>query len=322
MLQACQKKGKNDVSCVQFDTIRKIRTAYATIYESSAGAGLATATFKRAHGNTFLVNQGSTEICFFCKFMIGLEKMTGRLVIQNTGTSLKLLLAMLEEMENEYITEGLETGRKQELIICGSAFVVLFLAALRGGEVLLGEASELAGQINEGKHHLNHPHVLFPMMAKLKGETGEQNLIFCLANLSNSGIPNRKWLERLAHLLRIEGKHKEAGPAFCNQDGFVISSIFLNKELHWRLSTLQTSRPDLITSDVVVMKAYNVYRSFRHGATTRPREAKVPKDVIEVNYHWKKVERKSGGMPRLTMADLYTDIRETLTTKLCLSKSL
>ena len=177
--------------------------------------------------------------------------------------------------------------------------------------------------IMEGKHHVNHPHVLFPMMGRFKGETGERNLIFCLTNMSNSGIPNRKWLERLARLLRMESRHKVAGPAFCDQDGFVISSSFLNKELHRNLSNLQGSRPeDLIPRDVVVTEAYNVYRSFRRGATTRARKAKVPKDVIELNNRWSKVERKSGGMPKMSMANLYTEIRQALATKLCFSKSL
>ena len=53
MLKASQKKGKNNSSYVQFDTVRKIRTAYATIYESSAVANRHTSTFKGAHGNTF-----------------------------------------------------------------------------------------------------------------------------------------------------------------------------------------------------------------------------------------------------------------------------
>ena len=68
-----------------------------------------------------------------------------------------------------------------------------------------------------------------------------------LANVSNSGIPNRRWLERLARLLKLEGRHKEAGPAFCNPEGFVLNSSALNKELHHVLSNLQMSRPDLIT---------------------------------------------------------------------------
>ena len=322
MLRASQKKGKNNANYVQFDTVRKIRTAYATLYESSAAAGRHTSTFKGAHGNTFAVNQGSTDTRLFRKFMVGLEKRMGRLVIQNVGISVELLLAMLDNMELEYGQEEVGSDRKRELIICGSAFVVLFSAALRGGEVLLGEASELVRRIMEGRHHANHPHVVFPMMGRFKGETGERNLIFCLANSSNSGIPNRRWLERLVRLLRAESRHKEAGPAFCDRDGFVISSSFLNKELHRNLSNLQASRPDLISHDIVITEAYNVYRSFRRGSTTRAREVKVPKDIIELNNRWSKVERKSGGMPKMSMADLYTEIRQALATKLRFSKSL
>ena len=159
-------------------------------------------------------------------------------------------------------------------------------------------------------------------MGHFKGETGEHNLIFCLASLSESGIPNRKWLERLARLLHTEGRHKEAGPVFCNCEGLVISSSILNKELHQVLSNLQSSRPDLIAQDIIAIKAYNVYRSFRHRATTRAREAKVPKDIIETNNHWSKIDRKSGRMPRMSMAELYTETRQALATKLCFSKSL
>ena len=143
MLRASQKKGKNDVHYVQFDTVRKIRIAYSTVYESSAVAGLHTSTFKEAHGNTFAVNQGDTDTRVFRKFMVGLEKRMGHLVVQNSGISVELLLAILVRMEIECRSEILVQGRKQELVVCGAAFVVLFSAALRGGEVLLGEASEL-----------------------------------------------------------------------------------------------------------------------------------------------------------------------------------
>ena len=195
--------------------------AYTTIYESSAVAGRRRSTFKGVHSNTIAVNQGSMDTRLFRKFMVGLEKRMGRLVIQNAGISVEVLLAMLEDMEVEYGQAATGNERKRELIICGSAFVVLFLAALQGGEVLLGEASEFVRQIMEGKHHANHPHVLFPMMGRFKGETGERNLVFCLANSSNSDILNRRWLERLVRLLRLESRHKEAGPAFCNREGFI-----------------------------------------------------------------------------------------------------
>ena len=72
----------------------------------------------------------------------------------------------------------------------------------------------------------------------------------------------------------------------------------------------------------MITEVYNVYRSFRCGATMRAREAKVPKDIIELNNWWSKVERKSGRMPKMSMVDLYTEIRQALATKLRFSKSL
>ena len=70
-----------------------------------------------------------------------------------------------------------------------------FCAALRGGELFLVEASELCRRIREGKSHLKHPFVIVPLMGRFKGENGERNLMFLLANRTKSGIEIRKWLE-------------------------------------------------------------------------------------------------------------------------------
>ena len=85
---------------------------------------------------------------------------------------------------------------------------------------------------------------------------------------------------------------------------------------------MQAERPDLISSDVNVDEIYSIHRSFRRGATTRVREAKVPKDVIELNSRWSRVQRNSGGMPRLPMTELYTEIKQALAIFLRFSEAL
>ena len=75
--------------------------------------------------------------------MVGLEKRMGRLVLQNSGLSVELLLALLTAMEVEYGSSTVDYACKRKLIMCRSAFVVLFSAALQGGEVVLGKALEL-----------------------------------------------------------------------------------------------------------------------------------------------------------------------------------
>jgi len=56
---------------------------------------------------------------------------------------------------------------------------MLFCAALRGGGLLLVEASELCRRIREGKSHPKHPFVVVPLMGRFKGENGERNLCSC-----------------------------------------------------------------------------------------------------------------------------------------------
>ena len=62
--------------------------------------------------------------------MVKLEKRMGRLVVQSSGLSVELLLALLMAMELEYGTAAASYFRKRKLFMYGSAFVVLFSAAL------------------------------------------------------------------------------------------------------------------------------------------------------------------------------------------------
>jgi len=64
-------------------------------------------------------------------------------VKQNRGISVELLSAILADYEDELSDVAISQVRQREVILAGSAFVILFTAALRGGEVFLLEASDL-----------------------------------------------------------------------------------------------------------------------------------------------------------------------------------
>lgn len=322
MLRGSQREGKNAKEYVQFDTIRKIRTGYSTVYENSAAGGALNSCFRGDQGKTFALTDAKTDTRLFRKFMQGLEKRMGRLVKQNSGIAVEVLLEILENYELELADRETSNARKRDVIISGAAFVIMFCAALRGGEVFLVEASELCRKINEGKSHASCPHVVLPLMGRFKGENGERNLMFLLATSTKSGIQIRRWIERLSNLLITENRHRRAGPAFCDELGYVYDRGRMNGELFQALKKVQTDRPDLISAGVEFEETHNIHRSFRRGATTRAREAKVPKDIVELNNRWKKVERKSGGMPNLSMQDLYTEMRQALATLTTFSESL
>ena len=70
----------------------------------------------------------------------------------------------------------------------------------------------------------------------------------------------------------------------------------------------------MVEAGVTVEGVYSIHRSFKRGSTTRAREAGVPKDAIESNNCWRKVVNKSGGMPRIPMLKLLTEIKQALAT--------
>ena len=154
--------------------------------------------------------------------MRGCEKRMGRLVYQDLGLSMDMLLLVLESWEKELSEARCGNVRRRNLVVAGAAFVVLFAGALRGGEVLLMEATELVKRRKDGERHSSHPHIVIPLMGRFKGKTGERNVLLALANETKSGLNVRVWVTRLIRLLIAERKHETIGPAICNADGFVM----------------------------------------------------------------------------------------------------
>ena len=253
--------------------------------------------------------------------MLGCEKRMGRVVLQELGFTVEVVIEMLAGWDRELASEEVSSSRKRDLVVVGGAFVVLVGGALRGGEVLLLEASELVKRSLDGKLHETHPHVVAPLMGRFKNETGERNMLLALASVTSSGIEIRKWLERLVILLRREGRDSKVGPAVCESDGYLMERWKINGILRESLSRIQRDT-DLIPNDIDVMTKYSLHRSARRGMYTRAQEANVPSFIIEANMRWSKVQQKSGSLPNLPMTELYLEISQILSTKLAFSAAL
>ena len=59
-------------------------------------------------------------------------------------------------------------------------------------------------------------------MGRFKGETGERNVMFAIANVSQSGFGFREAIEKVVDVLKKEGHHHSVGPAFCDARGKVM----------------------------------------------------------------------------------------------------
>ena len=164
--------------------------------------------------------------------MQGCEKQMGRLIKQDVGLSIEMLLELLQLYEEELCDAKVSRERKRTVIVSAGAFVMLFAGALRGGEVFMAEASEFVKRRDNGRSLTTNGHVVIPLMGRFKNETGERNLVIVLANVTDGGLQVRKWIDRLSALLLMEGKHESTGPAICDQDGYVLERWRLNGELH------------------------------------------------------------------------------------------
>lgn len=328
ILVQSQRPGKNSKSYTQYDSVRKIRSGFSNLFAASPvmNKGFSgtddTYKIKSSNGVRFDYLYGKTESQFFSWFMLGMKKRMGRLVNQDMGMSMDLLLAILKLYDLE-LEDDLDPDRVRTIIVCGAAFVILFAGALRGNEVLYVERSELikwrqTGRTNNG----DTAHVVVPLMGRFKAETGTRNFMMALANESASGLEIGRWVHLLSALLEMEGFSKSIGPAICNADGSLVTAQELNAELHDMLLEVQANRPELIASSIDVKFKYSINRSFRRGATTKARENGVSESTISINNRWRQVERSGGSIPNFKMFDLYTEISQTLDSRLRFSKSL
>ena len=228
MLKHSQGKGKNSSNYIQFDSIRKTRSAYANAYESSPKRCLDNRKLKSDKGQLLSFVSGPTDSKLFTMFMLGCEKRMGRFVKQDIGISFEILQAMLDLYDQELNDTNTDNDRRRWIIICGAAFVILWAGALRGGEIFLMEASELIRRREDGRVIGSKGHCVVPLMGRFKQETGERNLIIVLANITNGGLDIRRWVDLLSGLLREEGREDEIGPALCDRNGYMIERWRLN----------------------------------------------------------------------------------------------
>jgi len=322
MLRQSQMPGKNSKDHQQFDSIRKLRTVLFHVNQSSQAENMNQLNFLGDGGKSFRVNESGTQSLAFLQFIKGLEKRMGRTVKQDTPLSIQILGEILMSLDKTLSQEDSPEWAKRRAIMLGSYLVFGFCAALRGGEGLLCEATTLCALISEGID-FSTPFVLIPLMGRFKNEVGERNVLLPLVATTQSGIPVRKWANRLVHVLESEGRNVgPLGPAFCkSSNGFVMTQRDMNALFHGELEKIQERRRDLIPSKIDVCEHWNVYRSMRRGATVRATELKFGETAIDMNNRWRKgqaISRKKN----LKMREIYLDIKCTINTHLSFSAKL
>lgn len=333
MLRASQLEGKNDQSYQQFETIRKLRSAFSNAFETGPpGVTKGNLVFRPEKGKSWGLRNAPTESLFFCQFVEGLLSRMGRVTLPDVALSneqvhviLDLALGIIRDPKADHAT-------KRMAIMSGAYFALLYGCSLRGNEGLYLEGSSLVdmikvgkdGRTGQGAKDVVQGHVCAPLLGRFKNEVGEQRQVMVMVNRSKSGLRFRVWMELLAMVLKREGKEKVAGPAFCKENGDMISQAEFNQELNKYCELAQKKDKELFLSLVgpTGKRSYSVSRSLRRGSNSRATEEGVSKDVRELINRWRTFENKRGQRPNMSMTQHYLEIRLVLKSLLVYSNSL
>ena len=330
ILSASREPGRHKKSYQQYETIRKIRSAFSNAFESGPyGSNVGNLVF-RDKGKALGLRAAPTESILFNKFMLGLLSRMGQVIIPDEALSSEMVKGLLDLIWTKVKAKERTHGEKRNLIMKGAYFALLYGCSLRGHEGLFLERTDFVRLIEVGKKGVfdekgklkTEGHVCLPLLGRFKSEIGEQRHVMVMVNKSRSGLEFWLWMEQLASLLSKEEKHESAGPAFCNPDGTMLMSYQMNESLHSLLSELATVRPDLFLGRTDVSTAYGVSRLFRRGANSRATEEGVPKDVRNLINRWSTFESRKGKRPNMSMTQHYLEIKMILKRILPYSKSL
>ena len=322
-LRYSQRQGNNEVTHLQYDTIRKLRTALGHVFEASAG-GVTTNLhmgFRSLKGEAFRANQVPMESRWYALFNRGLLLRMGRQTQTDLGLDIRILHVILENIKEEVREEEGNYVRVRQLLMCGTFLIVSFVLALRGHEGFMMDAFGLHKYLEKGLEEEDDlKHVVIPLLGKFKNEDGERFHLLVSVSVTGTGLNVREWVEWWAYVLKREGRTN--GPAFCDLNGEVMMSRDVDCEFHNQLERVQGERPDLMEKDLDVRDRYSIYRSLRRGSTARAIDRKVPTPVLDLHNRWRTREMLKGQRGRSSMRDYYTDLVLVLDSRLEYSRNL
>ena len=291
----------------QFDACRHLRGTVSNMYGATASANEQRQVFKSRDGRVFHSHQDPMQSNFMERFMKGMRARMPEESERNLPLGGLVVQRLLEEMEFEWALPTTTAQRKRKLTMTAAYISVTYTLSLRGNEGFWVDGDALCDHIQLGKEDKGTPHVAIALLGFFKGEAGERMHVFVAANITKSGVRIRRWLERVVETLQVE--KKRGGPAFCDEEGYILDSQQIEDVMHPFLDELQGSKglEQALPRGIDVATYYRCARSFRRGAANTAAVNKVNETTIKFVNRWRSYEKNQGKSPGFDMLQHYTD---------------
>jgi len=202
--------------------------------------------------------------------------------------SMETMLELMHIFERDFEkarTEGLDI---QAEVIFPALFVVLgYCAALRGEEVPMMDLKGAKELFETGTTHPDEflRHVVIPLTGRFKNETGEMYHIIPVVLETASGLKPGIWMARMLDWFGKQGVSD--GWVFRDHEGRQIRATDYDYEFCRRLAEIQTTRKDLVRTEIDVFDVFSLRRSLRRGSDSQAIAQQVAPDDIDLNNRWR-----------------------------------
>lgn len=296
ILNESTKPGKYCDTHKQWESIRKVKSAIASFEKVSTndlfgGASL----ISDDKGWVQRFQGGGTGSYWYQRFTAGCKSRMGSDVRPNFALSINLLKRLLMGIDQKIKQSKDDFNQAASWTICGAFIAIAYALSLRGAEGFLLEIKHLE-EFKNTKGDL----LWFPLIGKLKN--GEGAVVHYLRSVKITGrskIDIQKWRDRLLIVHRLAGRKE--GPAICDSDGHLLTSIEINKQMWIVLEELfEVSRDDFpegVRSKEDIRTYIQNNRTFRKSSDTQAISGRVPQSDIDAVNRWSTKERAKGKAP-------------------------
>ena len=303
---------------VQFETARKLRSAYSNVWGSSRHAltlgVLARDTMK------FFVTQCPGYCLWFERFIRGMHSRMGDDRRPDAAISSVAMHEVMNRVEADFIdADSLKEARY--FARAGLFFLSAFLGSLRVEEVPRTLRKEFI-ELNHESLEARISHCVLPLYGNFKNDNGMARCyLFRITKNSKTGFNMERWVRRV---IEMEGSSRTtflfASPNGRKESGQVYEPYFFAK-----LKSVQSEVRGILPRKLDVDEAFGISRSFRRGSVTAAGNApnnECNEFDIKRNNRWRSEDRAGTKNAGLDMLQLYTDTLHSVEADLKFSSCL